>query len=134
VTCIRTRAHPPCCTYACYTLTEVCTHACICWACGCMGMGMAMVMCTYMRVVLWLLRAPIGLFAPALRTTASSDAPPNVSSPPPPEQVVVNGLHVAEMGDGAYLGEISALELGGDSGHPSGAATASVCRRSMWLL
>ena len=41
-------------------------------------------------------------------------------------EVLVCGQHVAEMGDGAYLGEISAFELGAEAGLPPGAATASV--------
>jgi len=41
-------------------------------------------------------------------------------------EVLVDEQHVADMGDGSYLGEISALGLGGEAGRGLGLATASV--------
>ena len=49
-------------------------------------------------------------------------------------EVLVCGQHVAEMGDGAYLGEISALELGAEAGLPAGAATASVRSKTVTVM
>ncbi|KAL1493497.1 hypothetical protein AB1Y20_017202 [Prymnesium parvum] len=49
-------------------------------------------------------------------------------------EVLVCGQHVAEMGDGAYLGEISAFQLGGEAGLPPNAATASVRAKSITIM
>ena len=46
-------------------------------------------------------------------------------------EVLVEDQHVAEMGDGSYLGEISALGLGGEAGRGLGLATASVKARDV---
>ena len=46
-------------------------------------------------------------------------------------EVLVDEQHVAEMGDGSYLGEISALGLGGEAGRGLGLATASVKARDV---
>ena len=46
-------------------------------------------------------------------------------------EVLVDDVHVADMGDGSYLGEISALGLGGEAGRGLGLATASVKARDV---